>query len=417
MKPLDGNNNSISKLTRRGFLGASAGIGSLALANNKLFAETISSVYPARQIDEIHGWGSRPGMVSIGFNENPYGPSPRAIRAVTDSIMDVNRYDFVAYTNLENAIGDHLGLEKDPNPAFGANPLFGKSLYPVYVEGGSSFILNQVTMLYGVKNGAGEIIEIDPGYGGVTRAAMSLRSQFGAEIKIKRIPTTSKFVHDLKAMEEAITDNTTLVVITNPNNPTGTLLSYQELERFINNIPRHVTLLIDEAYIDFVREDNYETGISLALKYNNVIVTRTFSKMYGLAAMRIGYAVASKSIISDLRASGNSWGLPSINCYAAAAALKDLSFTRQVKRLTGETKDYFYRELDILGLNYIPSHSSFVLVNIEEDAQAFQKKLMEKNVRVRAYDNDAIKNYIRVTLGTLDEMQVTVDVIKEELKA
>jgi len=139
--------------------------------------------------------------------------------------------------------------------------------------------------------------------------------------------------------------------------------------------------------------------------------------MYGLAAMRIGYAVANKSIISDLRASGNSWGLPSINCYAAAAALKDLSFTRQVKRLTDETKDYFYRELDMLGLSYIPSHSSFVLVNVPEDAQTFQKKLMEKNVRVRAYDNNAIKNYIRVTLGTLDEMQVTVDVMKDVLKA
>jgi len=137
--------------------------------------------------------------------------------------------------------------------------------------------------------------------------------------------------------------------------------------------------------------------------------------MYGLAAMRIGYAVANKSIISNLRASGNSWGLPSINCYAAAAALKDLSFTRQVKRLTDETKDYFYSELDMLGLSYIPSHSSFVLVDIKEDAQAFQKKLMEKNIRVRAYDNDAIKNYIRVTLGTLDEMQVTVNVIKEVL--
>ena len=91
MSPSDEKNKPISRLTRRGFLGATAGIGSLALADNKLFAETISSVYPARQIDEIHGWGSRPGMVSIGFNENPYGPSPRAIRAVTDSIMDVNR--------------------------------------------------------------------------------------------------------------------------------------------------------------------------------------------------------------------------------------------------------------------------------------------------------------------------------------
>ena len=416
MKSPDKNNTNKSKLTRRGFLGAGAGISSLALANNKLLAETISSVYTSKGVNEIHGWGSPSGIVSIGFNENPYGPSPRAIRAVTDSIMDVNRYDFGAYTKLENAIGEYLGLERNEDLNSDGNPLFGKSLYPIYVEGGSSFILNQVTMIYGVRNGAGEIIEIDPGYGGVTRAAISLRSRYGVEIKIKKIPTTTEFVHDLKAMEDAVTDKTTLIVITNPNNPTGTILSYEEIEQFINNIPESVTVILDEAYIHFAREHNYESGISLSQKYKNVIVTRTFSKMYGLAGMRIGYAVADQSVISELRAAGNSWGLASVNCYAAMAALKDLSFVRQVRRLTDETKDYFYNELDNLGLNYIPSHSSFVLVKVNEDAQIFQKKLLERNVRVRAYDNDAIRNYIRVSVGTLDEMQATVNVLQDLLK-
>ena len=411
----DKNNKNVA-LTRRGFLGASAGISALAITGNSALSETISSGYSSATISDIHGWGRDPGFADVGFNENPYGPSPRAVRVVNDSIMDVNRYDFGAYTKLENAIGEYLGLERNEDLSSGGNPLFGQGFYPVYAEGGSSFILDQITMIYGLEGGSGESIESEPGDGAVTRAAYSLRNRYGAEINIKRIPATKEFVHDLEAMKNAVTDKTTLLVITNPNNPTGTILSYQEIESFINGIPESVTIIIDEAYIHYAREENYVSGISLSQKYKNVIVTRTFSKMYGLAGLRIGYAVGDRSVMSELRAAGNGWGISNVSCYAAMAALKDKSFVRQVKRLTNETKDYFYGELDSLGLTYTPSHSNFILVNVNDDAREFQKKLMKRNVRVRAYDNDAIRNHIRVSVGTLDEMQATVNVLQDLLK-
>ena len=163
----DKNNKSLA-LTRRGFLGASAGISSLAITGNSALSETISSGYSSATISDIHGWGRDPGFADVGFNENPYGPSPRAVRVVNDSIMDVNRYDFGAYTKLENAIGEYLGLERNEDLSSGGNPLFGQGFYPVYAEGGSSFILDQITMIYGLKGGSGEIIEIDPGYGAIT---------------------------------------------------------------------------------------------------------------------------------------------------------------------------------------------------------------------------------------------------------
>ena len=221
---------------------------------------------------------------------------------------------------------------------------------------------------------------------------------------------------DINDIESKITSKTRGILVINPNNPTGTILSYQEIESFINAIPESITIIIDEAYIHYAMEENYVSGISLSQKYKNVIVTRTFSKMYGLAGLRIGYAVGDRSIMSELRAAGNGWGISSVSCYAAMAALKDKSFVRQVKRLTNETKDYFYGELDSLGLSYIPSHSNFILVNVNEDAREFQKKLLKRNVRVRAYDNDTIRNYIRVSVGTLDEMQASVNVLKDLLK-
>ena len=407
-------NNKLS-FTRRGFLGASASIGSLVLSGKSSLAETIPSAYRPLSVEELHGWGEEPGIAGIGNNENPFGPSPRALRAINNSVMDINRYDFGAYTKLEIAIGEHLNLDRK-DASVGGRGLFRDSGYPIYVEGGSSFILNQITSIYGAKEGVGEIIEIDPGYGGVSRAALGLRSRFGMEIKVKRVPTTHEFKHDLNAMLNAVSDNTTLIVITNPNNPTGTILPYQEIKEFVSNVPENVMILIDEAYIHFVREENYRSAVQISQEHKNVIVTRTFSKMYGMAGLRVGFAVGHQSVISELRAAGNSWGMGNINCYAARASLKDASFVRQVKRLTNNSKDYFYQEINKLGFNYVPSHSSFVLVNVGQDGRALQQKLAARNIKVRVYDNAAIKNYIRFSVGTLDEMQATVSVLKDEIK-
>ncbi|MDE0742491.1 MAG: histidinol-phosphate transaminase [Woeseiaceae bacterium] len=402
--------------SRRSFIAASAGIGSLSLSANLGLAETITSSMRPISVEELHGWGEVPGVADIGDNENPFGPSPRALRAINERIMDVNRYDFGSYRKLETAVGEHLNLAKEEVNFPPGRARFAASGYPVYVEGGSSFILSQIAMIYGVKNGAGEIIEIDPGYAGVSRAAMSFRARFGTEIEIKNVPATTELKHDLGAMLKAISDKTTLIVITNPNNPTGTILPYDEIRRFVDAVPENIMVLIDEAYIHFVREENYQTAVKLSQEYKNVIVTRTFSKMYGMAGLRVGYAVGHKSIMSELRAAGNSGGIGSINCYAAIAALKDTAFVRHVKRLTNASKDYFYQELENLGLSYVPSHSSFVMVNVNQNGQALRQKLLARNIKVRTYGSSIIKNYIRFSIGTLDEMQATVGVLTDEIK-
>jgi len=404
-------------VSRRRFLaGAIAGAGSLALSERLALAQSIVSASAPITVDEVQGWGEVPGVVDIGDNENPYGPSPRAIRAIADSLLDVNRYDFSSARKLETAIGEFHGF---PAPPPAANR-FAPSGYPVYVEGGSSFILKQVAIRYGVAGGQGEMIEASPAYGGVTRTVGGYSRLFGTEITVKRVPTTADFVHDLDAMLAAVTPKTSLIVITNPNNPSGTLVPQADIARFVAAVPDNVMILIDEAYIHFAREPGYEDSIALAQQYKNVLVSRTFSKIYGLAGLRVGYVTGDIDLINELRFLGNSSGIGTINCYAAIAALGDRAFVRHVKRMTNNVKDYFYAELENLGLSYIPSHTSFVLVNIGQSGAELFKRMAARNIKLSRLGMDGnplLDNYIRFTMGTHDEVQVAISVLKEELLA
>ena len=401
--------------SRRRFLAAAAGMGSMAIAERMALAQQIAGG-AALTVEDIRGWGEVPGVVDIGDNENPFGPSPMAVRAVAERIMDVNRYDFGSARELGDAVGRHHGFPQPPPPAH----RFANSGYPVYVEGGSSFILRLVAERYGVRNGSGEVIEANPGYGGVTRFIESYRDRMGVEVSLRRIATTADFKHDLEAMLDAVTSETTLVIITNPNNPTGTIVPQADIERFVSAVPRTVTVLIDEAYIHFVREPGYGDSVALTQRYDNVIVSRTFSKVYGLAGLRVGYAVANADTIDHLRFFGNDGGIGSVNCYAAIAALDDQAFVRRVHRTTNDVKDYFYSELDRLGLGYTPSHSSFVLVHAGRDGAVLMRRMADRNIllsRLGMDGNPRLKNFVRFSMGTPEEVQVAVAALRAELGA
>ena len=410
-----GMHDSAPSPSRRRFLAGTAGLGSLALADRLAIAQRLAGT-PTLTVEDIRGWGEVPGVVDIGDNENPFGPSPLAVRAVAERLLDVNRYDFGATRELADAIGRHHGFPAPPPPPH----RFAESTQPIYVEGGSSFILRSVAERLGVQRGSGEIIEADPGYGGVTRFIRSYRDRVGAEVTLKRVPTTSDFRHDLPAMLDAVTDSTTLVIITNPNNPTGTVVGQAELEEFVKAVPRRVTVLIDEAYIHFVREPGYGDSVALAGRYPNVVVTRTFSKVYGLAGLRVGYAVAHPDVVDQLRFFGNGGGMSSTSCYAAMAALEDQAFVRRVIRTTNDVKDYFYAELDRLDLGYTPSHSSFVLVDAGRDGRELVERMARRNImlsRLGMDGNPTLTNFVRFSMGTPEEVQVAVTALRAELGA
>jgi len=192
------------------------------------------------------------------------------------------------------------------------------------------------------------------------------------------------------------------------------------LAEFIDEVSPRTTVLVDEAYIDYVRESDYGGSIALTQRHDNVVVTRTFSKIYGLAGLRLGYAVANKELIDDLRFFGNSGGIGSINCYAGIAALGDRGFVRHVLRMTNQVKDFFYAELDRLGLDYVPSHGAFVLVDTGRDGKKIAAALGERNIKVSRLgvgELPEFDSFVRFSMGTPEELQVTVDALEEVLSA
>lgn len=406
---------TLANVSRRGFM-AGAAVGSLALTERLAMAQAMLGGTSGLTVDDIQGWGEEPGVVDIGDNENAYGPSPMAIRAVAENLMDVNRYDFTSARQLADAVGRYHGFAPPPPPTSQWAP----SGYPVYVEGGSSFILNLVAHRYGVRDGAGEVIEAEPAYGGISRFVEIYRDRFGAEIDVKRVPLTADHRHDLDAMRAAVTPRTTLVVITNPNNPTGTIVDPDELEEFVASLPDTVMVFVDEAYIDYVRDEDYRDSIDLTRRFDNLIVSRTFSKVYGLAGLRLGYAVAAQPLIDEMRLFGNSEGIGTVNCYAGIAALDDRAFVRRVQRMTNQVKDYFYAELDRLGLDYVPSHAAFVLVDAGTDGAALQRRMAGRRIKLSRLGLDGLptyRNHVRFSMGTPEELQVTVDALEQELSA
>jgi histidinol-phosphate aminotransferase len=403
-------------LTRRNFLtGAAAGVGSLALADRMAIAQSLLSGGALTAAD-IQGWGVPPGVVGIGSNENPWGPSPMAVRAIADDMHNLNRYDWSAVRELTAAISDSHGFPRPPKP----ETRFGPSGYPVHTEAGSSFILRLIALNIGVQNDAGEIIEADPAYGSVSRTGVAYGRAFGTEVSAIRVPLTKDYKHDLGAMLDAISDRTTLVVITNPNNPTGTIIPQEDIEAFVASVPEHVTVFVDEAYMQFNRIPGNAGSAQLAANNRNVIVSRTFSKAFGLAGLRVGYAIAHPDVVARLAMFGNSGGIGRINARAAIAALGDHSFVRMVLRRTNEGKDFFYEAMNRLGLEYIESHSSFVLVNAGQDGKALAERMMKRNVqlsRLGVGTNPDYANYVRFTMGTIEELEVAVNVLEEELSA
>jgi histidinol-phosphate aminotransferase len=219
--------------------------------------------------------------------------------------------------------------------------------------------------------------------------------------------------HDLKAMLAAITPKTKLVFVANPNNPTGTRVTNAELDEFIRALPSHVMAVLDEAYIEFL--DDPPPSIDWALKHN-VVVLRTFSKIVGLAGLRIGYGMAQKECIDLLQRVRQPFNTNAIAQAGALAALDDTAHIRKTKSVTRRGLAYLYREFERLKLEYVPSCANFVLVNVG-DGDAVFRGLQRRGVIVRPMRGYKMPAWVRVTVGTMEENRRFIGALREELRA
>lgn len=367
------------KNNRRNWLKqVSLGVVGLGLGQLETFANPVLPDYFNSKSSDL--------PILLRSNENPYGPSPLARVAMTESVNISNRYGW----NLTSELTSEIAKKNNVNPN------------NILIDAGSTKILDLVLQFSSLNKG--NFILAETTYDYWTYPAKTLGIQ-----KIT-VPLTNDKKHNLTAMLKAIKPDTRMIYICNPNNPTGTICKREELESFINEATKKVIVLVDEAYIDFT---NQESLSNLVIENKNLIIAKTFSKMYGLAGARIGYAVANETTIYEI-SQLQSWpnGCVSVVSTAGAlASLKDEEFKKKVYSLNEKAKKYTIEQLENLNITCIPSSSNFIYFSLSNYKKDFFEQLEKNNiVGTKIYEENG--KWSRITVGTMQEMEMFINAIR-----
>jgi len=327
------------------------------------------------------------GIVRLSANENPYGPSPKSLQAITDSFGLACRYPDEHNNVLIDKVAKLNGVNHDQ----------------ILLGDGSGEILKLCAETFtGPQNG--KLVAADPTF----EAILNNASANGAEVV--KVPLTSTFTHDLPKMLAAAKGG--LIYVCNPNNPTASITPKDELGDFIAKTPHETMILVDEAYFHYADSPDYESVIPLVKDYPNLIVSRTFSKIYGMAGLRCGYCVAHRETVERMRRN-QMWD--SVNCMALAAATASLDDPDHVpngQRLNREAKTFVISELDKMGYKQIPSQANFIMFDCKRPVVPIIKAMKERNIHVgRLFP--ALPNHMRLTIGKKSEMESFLSAFRE----
>jgi histidinol-phosphate aminotransferase len=334
------------------------------------------------------------GVVRLSANENPYGPSPKGLKAMSEAFDLACRYPDEHNNLLIEKLAKINGVDRD-------QILLGDGSAEILKLCAETFTGPTMT---GKNSGGGTLVAADPTF----EAILNQASAGGAEVV--KVPLIPSFSHDLPKMMAAAKEG--LIYICNPNNPTASITPKNELREFITKTPRETIILVDEAYYHYADSPDYESVIPLVKDHPNLIVARTFSKIYGMAGLRCGYCVAQKETIKRMRPH-QMWD--SVNCMALAAAIASLDDSDQVangRRLNSEAKAFVTGELDAMGYQQIPSQANFFMINVKRPVVPLIQALKQHNVHVgRLFP--ALPNYMRVTIGKKSEMETFVSAFRQ----
>jgi len=321
-------------------------------------------------------------------NESPYGMSEKAREAILSSLGLSNRYPHRRYSELKELIASKEGISPEH----------------IILGAGSTEVLTMLLIFCGER---GETVAADPTYFDFVFYAKQ------AGIRLRQVPVNDRFEHDLLAMEQHIGPQTKLIYVCNPSNPTGTIINKESLSVFCERASKKALVAVDEAYHEYVDDESYASMANLVRKGENVVVTRTFSKVYGMAGLRVGYGLAQPEVIKNLekvQTNFASVAYPSLK--AAIAGYQDLGFTKAVREKNRQVKSFLHDQLVKRGYFCIPSQANFVLFRVQGNAKEKAQELGDQNIRVRPFEFKG-KSWIRVSLGTLDEMKTFISFIRE----
>ena len=316
-------------------------------------------------------------IVKLASNENPLGVSPNAHMAMMDAIDDIARYPDGNSVELRQAVSEKFKLAPE-------QLVFGNGSNDILELAARAFLAPNDEVVYSQHAFAV--------YGLVTQA-MGAK---GVTVKARN------FAHDLDAMLAAVTSKTRMIFVANPNNPTGTLLGKVELKSFIANTPKHVLFVLDEAYDEYLSDQDKAESISWLSEFDNLIISRTFSKAYGLAGLRVGFGLTSVAIADLMNRVRQPFNVNSIAQAAAVASLADDEFVERTRALNNAGMLQITQGLKGLGLEYIPSYANFVSFKVP-DAAGVNQRLLAQGIIVRPIANYDMLEYLRVSIGLLSE--------------
>jgi histidinol-phosphate aminotransferase len=325
--------------------------------------------------------------IKLASNENPLGPSPRALEAMERAIRETRLYPDLPSTELTKAIAKHHGVPPEC----------------VVVGAGSDEVIYMLGMAY-VDPGE-EIVISSPPFATYCLIAPVM------DAKLVTVPAKD-YRHDLEAMAAACTERTKLLFISNPYNPTATIVTRAEVDRFVQAVPEQTIVVLDEAYFEYVDDPGYPNGLEYVRQGLNVVSMRTFSKIHALAGLRIGYGIAPAALAEYLLLVREPFNVSSVAQAAALASLEDEDQIERAVALNRQGKAYLCGAFDDMGLTYAPSQANFIFVDIGMDSVAAFGKLRERGFAVRTGDIFGMPTHIRVTIGTAEQNEQFIAALK-----
>lgn len=349
--------------------------------------EAIDAYKPGKPIEEVKRELGIKDVIKLASNENALGPSPKAMKAIQNTLKSINRYPEGSCFYLKRKLARILRLKE-------SNLIFGN---------GSDELIDII--LKTIKEPGAEIITADVTF--VEYKICGAINDFG----VITVPLRD-YTFDLEAIRKAITQKTKAIFIANPNNPTGTYVKAAEVADFLNSIPQEILVVFDEAYVEYVDQKDFP-DLLRQINKKNIAVLRTFSKIYGLAGLRIGYMAANSSLIDCCGRVRQPFNVNSLAQTAAIAALDDKAFVKKSRRLVDREKKLLYRAFSELGIWFKKSAANFIFVRLNTDAQKAFGRLLRKGVIIREMSQYNLGNYARITIGTPRENQRLIRALKE----
>lgn len=328
------------------------------------------------------------GSIKLASNENPLGPSPLAIQAILENVKSVNRYPDSSGYDLKSKLSARFGLPQDQ----------------ILIGNGSNELIELLVRTF--LTPGEEVIQAFPTF------LVYEKIVTGAGGEMISIPL-SNFRIDLEALSKAITQKTKIIFIDNPNNPTGSALLKNEMINFLKSIPKDIIVVLDEAYIDFVSDQEVARGLNLLTHHPLMIVLRTFSKLYGLAGLRIGYGFASEKIVDYINRVRQPFNANTLAQVAATAALDDAEFASRTLEVVRDGLTYLYDQLEDLGVEFIRTHTNFFLIKVSMGAKKIYELMLKEGIIIRSMESFGFRDYIRINVGLPGENERFIRTLKK----